>query len=312
MKILVIGATGMLGEPVARQLQADGHTIRILSRNVEKAQEKFPHPFEVVYGDVEEPETLRKALAGCAGVHINLAGGPTPDDYDRIEHRGTANVAQMAAVLGLERISYLSGYSVNESDGAKNYATNAKFLAETAVKASGVPYTIFRAAWFMESLPLFIQNKRAMMVGKQEIPLHWVAAQDYALMVSKSYQIPEAMNKIFYIYGPEGISMTDAVKFYQATVRSDVPFTRIPTWLLAIIASLTRDATLKDMATFMKYMEKAQEMGSGAEANALLGKPTITLSAWCQAQLNENNKTSTAINLVDRGTAGQVVVGEGA
>ena len=87
MKILIVGATGMLGEPVARQLQADGHTVRLLSRNVAKAQTKFGEWFEVVYGDVAQPETIRKALAGCDGVHMNLAGGPTPEDYDRIEHR---------------------------------------------------------------------------------------------------------------------------------------------------------------------------------------------------------------------------------
>ena len=284
MKILIVGATGMLGEPVARKLQADGHTVRILSRNVDKAQAKFGNEFEVVYGDVENVETLRKALAGCDGVHINLAGGPTPADYDRIEHQGTANVAQVAGELGLQRVSYLSGFSVSEENQHKNYQTKAKFLAETAVKASGVPYTIFRANWFMESLPMFIQNNRALMIGKQVTPIHWVAVQDYVQMVAKAYRLPEAANKTFYIFGPEAISMTDAVKQYQATIRPDVNFSQMPAWMLSLIGTVTRDATIKDMATFMKYMEKLEEAGSPMEANALLGTPSTTLTQWLQAQ----------------------------
>ncbi len=287
MKILIVGATGMLGEPVARQLQADGHTVRLLSRNVAKAQTKFGEWFEVVYGDVAQPETIRKALAGCDGVHINLAGGPTPEDYDRIEHRGTAQVAQVAAELGLKRISYLSGFSVSETHFGEEYATDAKLMAETAVKASGIPYTIFRATWFMESFPLFIQNKRIVVVGKQTVPLHWLAAKDYARMVAKAYQTPEAANKTLYIYGPEAISMTEAIKRYQAAVRPDLAFSQMPIWMLSAMARLSRNAEMKDVAQFMRYTEKATETGAGDEANGLLGKPTTTLTEWCQVQISE-------------------------
>lgn len=285
MKILVIGATGMLGEPAARQLQAEGHTVHILSRNVEKARAKFGGAFTIVQGDVEQPDTLRRALAGCDGVHINLAGGPTPEAYDRIEHRGTANVAQAAAELGLQRLTYLSGFSVDAT--ADFYSERAKWLAETAVQASGVPYTIFRAAWFMESLPLFIQNKRAVVIGKQTAPLHWLAAQDYARMVARAYLTPEAANKTLYVYGPEAYTMPQAVKQYQASVRSDTSYSQMPPWLLSLIAGLTRDAEMKDLAQFMKYTEKLQEGGSAEEANNLLGPPTTTLAEWCRAQAGQ-------------------------
>ena len=284
MKILIVGATGMLGKPVARQLQAAGHTIRILSRNVEKAKMKFDDSFEVVYGDVEQPATLHAAIAGCDGVHISLAGGPTPESYDRIEHRGTANVVQVAAKLGVQYVTYLSGFSVNETNRQKNYQTNAKFLAETAVKNSGIPYTIFRATWFMESLPLFIQNGRAIIVGKQENLLHWVAVQDYAQMVATAYTTLGAMNKTLYIFGPEGISMTDAVKQYQTTLRPDVSFSKSPSWLISLMAKMTRSAELKDIAVFMKYMEQIKEVGSPEEANDLLGKPETTFADWLTQQ----------------------------
>ena len=177
--ILVVGGTGMLGEPVARQLLADGYAVRILSRNPQPAREKLGASFEIVRGDVEDSASLERALAGCAGVHINLMGGPRPEEYDRIEHLGAANVARAAATAGVERLTYLSGAPVSE-ENLHDPGTQAKFHAEAAIRASGVPYTIFRATWIMESLPLFIRGKRAIVIGRQPHPLHWVAAADYA------------------------------------------------------------------------------------------------------------------------------------
>ena len=50
--ILVVGGTGMLGEPVARRMRADGYQVRIFTRNVEKARAKFGAEYEVAAGAV--------------------------------------------------------------------------------------------------------------------------------------------------------------------------------------------------------------------------------------------------------------------
>jgi uncharacterized protein YbjT (DUF2867 family) len=45
-KILVLGGTGMLGQPVARRLKEDGCQVRLLVRDVEKARKLFDESFE--------------------------------------------------------------------------------------------------------------------------------------------------------------------------------------------------------------------------------------------------------------------------
>lgn len=37
-RILILGGTGLLGEPVARRLQADGFAVRLLARDPDKAR----------------------------------------------------------------------------------------------------------------------------------------------------------------------------------------------------------------------------------------------------------------------------------
>jgi uncharacterized protein YbjT (DUF2867 family) len=84
-RILIIGGTGMLGKPVARQLKADGFNVRLLARNPEKARRLLGDGYEIIKGDVDDPASLRAALAGVDGVHISLKGGPTETDFDRMD-----------------------------------------------------------------------------------------------------------------------------------------------------------------------------------------------------------------------------------
>jgi len=281
--ILVVGATGMLGEPVASQLREDGYQVRLLARNPEKAKRLLGDAYEIVQGDVENPSTLETPLTGCFGVHINLAGGPKPEDYDRIEFQGTANVANVAARLGVKRLTYISGASVRE-DRTWFYYAQAKFKAEGAVRDCGIAYTIFRASWFMESLRYFEKGKSAFLIGKQRAPLHWVAAKDYARIVSRSYHTPRAENKTLYVYGPETFAMDDALQLYCSIVRPGTKVWTIPIWLVSLFAKLLGDARLQDAARLMGYFQHVTEDCDPTEANEILGPPTTTLRQWCEEQ----------------------------
>ena len=88
MKILVVGATGMLGQPVARRLRADGFDVRLLVRHTPTARRIFGDDFHLVGGDVTRPATLIPAMAQCDAVYVNLRGGNTVASYDSVERGG--------------------------------------------------------------------------------------------------------------------------------------------------------------------------------------------------------------------------------
>ena len=46
--ILVIGATGTFGEPIARLLKEDGFRVRVMTRDNNKARKIFDESFEIV------------------------------------------------------------------------------------------------------------------------------------------------------------------------------------------------------------------------------------------------------------------------
>ncbi|MBT8246953.1 MAG: NAD(P)H-binding protein, partial [Acidimicrobiia bacterium] len=71
-RILVIGATGMLGRPVVTRFIEAGHTVRILTRSAEKAKAMFGDTVEIAEGSATDIGDVRSAMAGCDAVHINL------------------------------------------------------------------------------------------------------------------------------------------------------------------------------------------------------------------------------------------------
>ncbi len=282
--ILVVGGTGMLGKPVAQQLKADGFNVRLLARNPEKAQKLLGDGFEIVKGDVDNTAALREAMTGVDGVHISLKGGPTEADFDRMDHIATRDIAQAAKELGLGRVTILSAYAVSE-EKADTPESRSKLKGEAALKSSSVPYTIFRASWFMETLPMFVQGKSISLIGNQIHPLHWIAAEDYARMVSKSYQTDETLNKELYIFGPEAYTMGEAMKIYAEY--AGVKVAPMSTRILAVLGALTFNTEWKGMAVLMKHYENWGEDGSPDEANHLLGAPATTLKEWCNKRYSQ-------------------------
>ncbi len=277
--ILVIGGTGMLGKPVAQQLKADGFNVRLLVRNPEKAKKLLGEGYELMQGDMDNESSLRTALIGVDGVHISLKGGPTEADFERMDHFAVRDIARIAKEKNVGRVTLISAYAVSE-EKADTPESRSKVKGEAALKSSGVPYTIFRCSWFMETLPLFVQGKNISLIGNQIHLLHWIAVEDYARMVSKSYQTDATLNKELYIFGPEAYTMGEAMRIYAE--QAGVKVSPISTTMLSALGMLTFNAEWKGMAVLMKHYENWGEDGSPEEANLLLGAPQMTLNEWCK------------------------------
>ena len=71
-KIIVIGATGMLGKPVAKELINSSFEVTLLARNTSKAQQLFPTA-KILQGDVFDKDSLIKAFTGQEIVYMNLS-----------------------------------------------------------------------------------------------------------------------------------------------------------------------------------------------------------------------------------------------
>lgn len=84
MKALaIIGATGMLGQPVVEAFVTAGWQVRILARGAQKARRLFDSSVTVVKGDIKDTSTLRELLHGQDAVYMNLSCVPAHMHYRR-------------------------------------------------------------------------------------------------------------------------------------------------------------------------------------------------------------------------------------
>jgi uncharacterized protein YbjT (DUF2867 family) len=273
-RILVLGATGMLGEPVARHLDEAGFQVRILARDKARAQKLFDGSFEIVQGDVTDRQRLEQAMRGCNGVHISVGGA--------VDQISGENVAMRAPELGIEQITYISGSTVCE-ENSWFPMTAQKLMAERAISRSTIPFTIFCPSWPMEQLPRFVVNGRATLVGDQPVPWRWFAADDLGRMVANAYRQKAALNKRLYVHGPQQLTMLEALEAYCRAFHPQIAsVTMMPIDMARSIADSTGNQMLKFFADLMAYFQKVGEPGDPSEANQLLGAPGITLAEWIE------------------------------
>jgi len=278
-KFLVIGGTGMLGLPVAQQLKADSFDVTILTTNRDRARGQVGDDFALVEGDVTDPDSLRRAMAGQDYVYLNLNAHLDAEQYERIEIGGTQNAATVANEMGVKRIGTITTASSRGEEEGIIYL-DAKVKAEQALKASGVPYTVFRPSWFFQTLPMFVQKGRAAVIGNQPIPRAWLAASDYARQVSKAFQTEDAANKCFYNLGPQPITTMTAVKQFCAAVHPDIKPIRVSFFLARMLAVSPGMEQLKAAVPFFKYYDSRWESPTADEADRILGPNLTTLEEW--------------------------------
>ena len=95
-KILFIGASGMLGKPVALELMRAGFVVTLLARNVDKMRKLFPNT-PIVKGDVFDIASLEAAMVGQEIVYLNLSVAQSSKKNEpQPEREGINNIIEAA------------------------------------------------------------------------------------------------------------------------------------------------------------------------------------------------------------------------
>jgi dihydroflavonol-4-reductase len=166
---LVTGATGFVGSAVARLLLARGEAVRVLVRRGSDRANLAGLDVEPVEGDLTDPASLARAVAGCTRVFHVAADYriwvPDPAAMLAANVGGTTSLMLAAAEAGASRIVYCSSVAalgltkdgspadettpVNEASVVGIYK-KSKFRAEQAVldlvRNRGLPAVIVNPA----------------------------------------------------------------------------------------------------------------------------------------------------------------------
>lgn len=148
-KLLVTGASGKLGQLVLDALLARGvagSDIIATTRDPSKLAAYAARGIDVRAADFDDPELTRKAFDGAD--RLALISTDALDDKGTRQRQQTAAVAA-AKAAGVEHIVYTS---LPDAENSRVIFAPDHRNTETAIKASGLTYTLLRNTWYQENM----------------------------------------------------------------------------------------------------------------------------------------------------------------
>jgi NADH dehydrogenase len=219
--VFVTGATGFVGRAVVHALRADGLKVRCLVRRGSEHDLRGLEAIERVEGDVLSRQTLDEGIAGCDAV-VHLVGiireHPSRNvTFEHIHVDGTLNVVAAAAAANVRRYLHMSALGTSATARARYHQT--KWLAEEAVRASALPWTIFRPsviygegdglvsmlANMVEKLPV------VPVIGEGKQKLQPVPVEQVAEGFTRALTRPETVKQTYEIGGPDAVTMVELI-----------------------------------------------------------------------------------------------------
>src|SRR5579871_1703042 len=123
MKAFVTGATGFVGSHVARELARQGADLRLLVRHSSDTRNIDELKADRAIGDLRDPESIRRAMAGCDAVFHVAADYRLwirdPAEMYKANVEGTQAILDAARQNGVKAVVYTSSVATMgfKSDG---------------------------------------------------------------------------------------------------------------------------------------------------------------------------------------------------
>jgi nucleoside-diphosphate-sugar epimerase len=271
MKVFVAGASGVIGQPLVRQLVSAGHEVTGMTRSADRAMEIRAAGAAAVVCDVFDAVALEAAVREAAPeavVHA-LTALPARLDYkakqdplaptNRVRTEGTRNLLAAAKSAGVRRFIAESVAFFYKPEGGwvkdeeaplnlgapGNFGTAAAALADLehqANEAEGIEGVILRYGWFYGPGTFFDRagsqtedalKRRLPIVGKGAGTFSFVQVEDAAAATVAALE--RGAPGVYNIVDDEPAPMREWVPVFCEAVGAKKPF-RVPAWVAKLLA----------------------------------------------------------------------------
>ncbi|MEO8376735.1 MAG: NAD-dependent epimerase/dehydratase family protein [Candidatus Sumerlaeota bacterium] len=230
MHLLITGANGLVGSALCRAAIARGQEVHALVRSGSDAA-LLPDGCTIVVGDFTSYDDAMRALAESnAEVLIHAAavvstGRPDLEKSLAVNVAGTGQLALAARDSGVRLWLQVSSMSAHEEN--RSIYGGTKFACDQAVRASGVPFVIFRPSFVYAGTPRGIFFKLVSickrssvipLVGDGAEPVRPIHVDDLASTMLRSIEHPESMGRSYPLGGADSMTFRGMVEAICAEV----------------------------------------------------------------------------------------------
>lgn len=280
-RILVTGASGLVGRELVKRLLDSGRPVTAFIRDRRKLEDLSHHIrlLKVVEGSFDSQEDLREAFEDVYQI-AHLAGTlieSLQDTYDKVNYLWTINLVKIAKEREISKFIYLSYPGV--SPNARNAYLRSKWFAEYEIAYSGLNFTIYRCSWFygkgskfLDAIVKSLEPRRVVIIGRGDQKLAPIRVDDVVDLILISLRDSLTDRRIFEA-GGEIVSLKEFVQLIARVLgrRDEIKwvnglpsamvlayfqkyFVRHPTVSPELFALLSRDS-IPNMIEFKKVID---------------------------------------------------------
>lgn len=248
--VCIIGGSGFVGRRVAERLAATGVSVRIPTRNRERAKDTLIllPTSEVVVADVHDPSALRRLITGCEAV-VNLVGVL----HDRGGNGFKRNHVDLPALLvsvcrevGVPRLVHMS--ALGAAENAPSEYLRSKAAGEARIREAqrhGIATTVFRPSVIFgpgdRFLNLFAQLARrfpVLPIGGAGARFQPIYVEDVARAMVASIGNRATFDRAYPLCGPTVYTLKALVEYACAQIGLSRTIVSLPGGLASLQAAI--------------------------------------------------------------------------
>lgn len=220
--ILLVGATGNVGMPLATMLAKEGYRVKATVRastNVELLQELG---IETIQADLHDFFGMMNAMDGVRKVFFTV---PLVPNVVRL----SKNIVQAASEAGVEHLVKVSGGGAN-LERTKLQRWHREI--EREMEQAGPKYTFLRPNSFMQNFVNFnagtIRDHASFYLPIGDGKISFIDARDIALTAYHILTEEGHEGMAYELSGPEALSGKDVASILTRTIRKEIKYIDVP------------------------------------------------------------------------------------
>lgn len=250
-RILVLGASGYIGQHLVAALSARGYQVRAAARNVERLQKQHLPNVSCHAIDLNWPRELAALLEGVDTLYYLVHSMGEGGDFIAHERQVAMNVRDVLLDNPVKQIIFLSSLQAPEHEQSDHL--RARQLTAETLRSAGIPLTELRAGIIVGAGSAAFEVMRDMVYNLPVLtPPRWVrsrttpiALENLLYYLVELLHHPATAHRVLEAAGPEVLSYQQQFEHFIAVSGRRRPLIPIPfptrwisVWFLNVITSV--------------------------------------------------------------------------